>query len=197
MMMCPNTLTTDTDGGYRDMLVLPDAVFEQLRHLLDMEAKNQWAVGDFIVDVWTEIEKYTPEDERKQAHAKMITEMATKTGADKSTLRSREKVAGFFDERTRNRWVPPYTYHHMRALAAVGEGWEEVALWGLSGGHNGHLATVDEMRQHIKGSVTPEQWRFEQFDKLDLHILRVASKMDGRTQLALYLIRRLLYELDW
>ena len=68
---------------------LPDAVFTQLRHLLDMEEGIQWKVGDFIRDVWAEMNRYVDKDDERKEHASMISQMANGTAADSSTLRSR------------------------------------------------------------------------------------------------------------
>ena len=132
---------------------LPEAVFVQLRHLLDMEEGIQWSVGDFILDVWTETRKYDQDDEKK-AHASMIREMAEGTGADKSTLRSRENMSKFYDKHDREVWQPPYTYHQLRAIRKAGEtSWRSVAGWGLTGGWNNGVATIDEIRAKIDGQI--------------------------------------------
>ena len=153
---------------------LPDLVYEQLRHLLDMGERNQWAVGDFIRDVWEEIEKNVPKEEHKKEHATMIIQMATNTGADKSTLRSREKMSTFYQMGWRATWQPPYTYHHLRALMGAGpDGWADVASWGLTGGYNGGLATVEEIRDHIRGAVDPTELTRKRLVSLQ----RMASKI--------------------
>lgn len=135
---------------------LPDLVFEQLRHLLDMGEIQQWAVGDFIRDVWEEIEKNIPEGSERKEYASMIRQMANATGADESTLRSRAKMSKFYlTKATRESWQPPYTYHHLRALMSAGDNWREIALWGLTGGFNEGVATVQEIRDKIRGDRDP------------------------------------------
>jgi hypothetical protein len=146
-------------------MILPDGVFVQLQHLLDLEAVNQWAVGDFIVDVWAEIQRYAPEEEQKQEHADMIKQMASNTGADKSTLRHREKMSGFYPVSERGRWMPPYSYHHLRALMSA-DNFEETAHWGLTGSIGGGVATVAEIRHKIKGDKSPEQLEQERIRAL-------------------------------
>ena len=154
---------------------LPDLVYEQLRHLLSMGEANQWAVGDFIRDVWIEIEMRVPDGDERKEHAAMIRLMAENTGADESTLRSRKKMSTFYDKITREEWMPPYTYHHLRALMAVGrDQWTETATWGLTGGWNGGLVTVKEIREHIRGKTEPlvlTQQRLERLQKLASKII--------------------------
>ena len=134
---------------------LPDAVFVQLRHLLDQGETVQWATGDFIRDVWEEIHRYTPKIDQPKEQAQMIKDMARETGADKSTLRSRFRMSVFFTDQQRATWMPPYTYHQMRALKSAEDGWADVATWGLMGGWNGQLATIEEIRAHIRGEQDP------------------------------------------
>lgn len=131
---------------------LPDMVFAQLRHLLDMEENLQWEVGDFIRDVWVEIEIRVPDGKERKAHAEMINQMAYGTGADKSTLRSREKMSMFYTKEDRAKW-DMYTYHQLRAIRKAGENWETVAEWGMTGGYNGGVATIDELRAKIDGEI--------------------------------------------
>lgn len=148
---------------------LPDAVFEQLRYLLDRGEQNQWDVGDFIRDVWSEIQVYVPVDEQKKAHAVMIIQMADRTGADKSTIRSRESMSSFFNDLARLAWQPPFTYHQMRALKTAGpDDWEKVAEWAMDGGYNGQPASIDEIREHINGKVSPSDLLRKRLTRLEL-----------------------------
>ena len=153
---------------------LPDLVYEQLRHLLSMGEANQWAVGDFIRDVWIEIEMRVPDGDERKEHAAMIRLMAQNTGADESTLRSRKNMSTFYPESARQVWQPPYTYHHLRALMSAGDEWEQVAQWGLTGGYNDGIATVREIREHIRGKTEPlvlTQQRLTRLQKLASKII--------------------------
>ena len=138
-----------------DVMRLPDAVFTQLRHLLDMEEGLQWDVGDFIRDVWSEIARYS--EDQKKDHADMVKQMANGTGADKSTLRSREKMSTFYSKQARDTWQPPYSYHQMRALMSAGTEWVGVATWGLDGGWNNGVANIEEIRAKITSDRDPNE----------------------------------------
>jgi hypothetical protein len=177
-----------------EKLILPDAVYTQLQHLLDMETIPQWAVGDFIVDVWAEIERYVPEKERKQAHAEMIRDMATNTGADKSTLRSREKMSEFYTKEDREAWMPPLSYHHLRALMSAGDEWREVAIWAQTGSFAGGVATVADIRAKIKGDKTPEQLTHDRLMVLDgkFQVLLGDFRTDPKTKMAIAMMSILL-----
>jgi hypothetical protein len=84
----------------------------------------------------------------------MIKDLAKGTGADKSSLRRREKMSRFFHDADRKYWQPPFTYHQMRALMTAGEDkWRDVALWAMDGGWNNGVATIDEIRAKITGEV--------------------------------------------
>ena len=133
-------------------MILPDDVFTQLQHLLDTEHTAQWTVGDFICDVWAEVQTRYPD-----GHADMITQLASKTGADKSTLRSREKMSGFYSQADREDWIPPLSYHHLRAQLPTGDDWRLYADWTLVNGKGGGVATVGELREHLKSLRDKDQ----------------------------------------
>jgi hypothetical protein len=109
---------------------IPDEALLQLRALLETEGGIQWEIGDFIVSYWEEVLKYVKPDEVREAHANVIRQFAHGTGADRSTLRDREKMSMFFTEADRARF-PMFTYHQFRALRKAGkdewEWWAEVA----------------------------------------------------------------------
>lgn len=157
---------------------LPDAVFTQLRHLLDMEEGIQWKVGDFIRDVWAEMSRYTDQDDQRKEHASMISQMANGTGADKSTLRSRKKMSVFFTDADRSFWQPPYTYHQMRALMSAGEDkWRDVALWGMDGGWNNGVATIDEIREKITGEIDARELCLKRLIVLERKIMTIRGDL--------------------
>ena len=152
---------------------LPDLVFEQLRHLLEMGDIQQWAIGDFIRDVWEEIEKNIPEGSERKEYASMIRQMANATGADESTLRSRTKMSRFYSDADRDVWQPPYTYHHLRALMSAGDDWPGIAMWGLTGGFNDGVATVQEIRDKIRGDRDPLELTRARIERLHKTVDRI------------------------
>jgi hypothetical protein len=172
-------------------VILPDEVFTQLRYLLDQGDMIQWRTGDFILDVWAEIAKYSPPGDHKKDHAIMITQMASRTGADKSTLRSRERVSEFFDEDMRNKWQPPYSYSQMKALRTAGDEWETVAEWGLDGGWNNGVATTDEIRDKISGQRDPKELLLKRLVSMEKTARRIiddeATPVDVREGMVLAL----------
>lgn len=148
---------------------LPDAVFTQLRHMLDMEEGVQWGVGDFILDVWTELSRFVSDEDRRKEHANMINQMASKTGADKSTLRSRENMSKFYSPQDRVEY-DMFTYHQFRALRKAGDNWREIAEWAKDGGWNNGMATIDEIRAKIDGEQDSLDLTRKRLDALERKI---------------------------
>ena len=109
---------------------IPDEALLQLRDLLEQDATMQWEIGRFIAVYWEEVLKYVDTRDTREAHAEVIRQFATGTGADRTTLRDREKMWLFFTDEDRARF-PTFTYHQFRALRKAGpndwERWAELA----------------------------------------------------------------------
>lgn len=99
---------------------IPDEALDQLRELLEQDGQMQWVIGQFVVDFWQEMLKYIKPEEIREAHAEVIRQFAKGTGADKSTLRDREKMYLFYEDFDRSRY-PTFTYHQWRALRKAGK----------------------------------------------------------------------------
>lgn len=129
---------------------IPDDAIDQLRSLLEADGQMQWKIGQFIADYWQEMRKYIHEEEEREQHAELIRQFARGTGADKTTLRDREKMWLFFTDDDRLRYEV-FTYHQFRALRSAGEdNWEEYAEWAIEYG-----ASVAEIRRKIKMDKDP------------------------------------------
>jgi len=104
---------------------LPDEVIETARQLFHQVEGYQWRVGDFLVDIVDEIEKYSG------SRSRVIRELSIRCGADASTLRDRENMARFFPAPLRQDYEA-LSYSQLRACKAAGsDRWREYADWAL------------------------------------------------------------------
>jgi hypothetical protein len=133
---------------------IPDEAYDQLRTLLEHDGSIQWQVGDFITEFWTEMKRYLVESEVNKAHAKMIRDFADHTGADRTTLRDRERMSRFFTQEERAEY-PILTFHQFRALRSAGDDWQQWAEWAMENGRQGAPASTSKIRQAIKESKDP------------------------------------------
>ncbi len=118
-------MTAMPSGG----LVLPDIIIETLRALANRGDTQQWEIGDFLVGVVDEIKKYVPDEgytPEVVTRARLLRELADRTGLDASTLRDREVMARFFTHADREAYHA-LTYHQLRACKGGGERWREYA----------------------------------------------------------------------
>lgn len=143
-------------------LELPEVVYDQLRGLLDQKEVLQWEIGDFIVDVWQEVERYTPEDERRKAHARFLKDLAYNTGTHYGSLRNMEVMSGFYSTKDRKAYIPPLTWSHLRACLSAGEDWETWARWAVD-----NQASADAIRAERKGAQTAQDRERELVERLD------------------------------
>jgi hypothetical protein len=101
-------------------VLLPDAVIETLRQLINDGDNHQFRVGDFICDVLDEFPAI--------ARADLIKQMADRTGANRSTLRDRHNMARFFPSKVRQEF-DMLTFSQLRACKSAGEEWRTYAEW--------------------------------------------------------------------
>ncbi len=134
------------EGLTRDApVLLPDALIETLRQLLDDAESYQWATGDFIMDVLVEFDQIKRSD--------LIKQMADRTGADRSTLRDRHNVAKFYPKVIRKEY-DMLSYSQLRACKAAGDEWRKYAEWAVS-----HLpAPVAMIRARINSNGDNEPY---------------------------------------
>jgi hypothetical protein len=140
---------------------IPDEALNQLRTLLEQDGEMQWQIGQFIVDYWQEMLKYVKQDEVREAHAELIRQLARGTGADRSTLRDREKMRLFFTDDDLARF-PVFTYHQWRALRSAGERWLEFAERA-----NDENWSVAKIRAEIKGKPTLAEVTLKRLGKIE------------------------------
>jgi hypothetical protein len=133
---------------------IPDEAYDQLQSLLDAEGGLQWKVGDFLSEYWEELRKYTHESEEAETHAKLIRDFADGTGASRSTLRDRKKMAEFFTTEDRNKWQM-FSYHQFRSLRSAGDDWEIWAEWALRNTYKGRPASEKKIREAIDADKDP------------------------------------------
>ena len=146
---------------------LPDEVYNQLEYLLNQKENMQWEIGDFIVDLWAEVEKYTPEDDRRKEHASLLKNLAENTGTHYGTLRNMERMSGFYSPERRERWSQ-LTYYQLRSASSAGEDWERWCEWAVGeGSFNGRPASGDAIREAIAGKKTAEDKYLKLVKKID------------------------------
>jgi hypothetical protein len=162
---------------------IPDEALDQLRTLLEKDGQMQWIIGDFIVDFWTEVQKYVDTSDTREAHAEVIRQFASGTGADRTTLRDREKMSMFFTKADRARF-PLFTYHQFRALRKAGEGWEEYAEIAANNGYS-----VAQIRNLIDTEEAPMEVLKKRIAKLCRATWKIMDDetvpMEVRTSLSL------------
>jgi len=146
--------------GYQvtDKILLPDEIIDGVRSRLEYAEPLQWDLGDFLVDVGTELYPYLKGAGIRYPRAYTIREISSRVGCDPSTLRDRETMARFFPQEIRSHWQPPLTYSHLRACKAAGDAWESHASWAVDNlpappavirarvKTNGHLAPAWQSR---------------------------------------------------
>lgn len=139
---------------------LPDEVYTQLNHLLEQKENLQWEIGDFIIELWDEIKRYTPKKDWRKEHARLLNDLAENTGSHYGTLGNLERMSGFYSHEWRERWQPPLSYYQLRACKAAGEDWERWCEWAVGEGANpytGRPASGDAIRDAIKGEQSKEE----------------------------------------
>ena len=147
---------------------IPDEALMQLRDLLEQDGEMQWVIGDFIAGYWTEMLKYVKPEEVREEHAEMIRQFAAGTGADRTTLRDREKMSLFFAKADRLLY-PEFTYHQWRALRKAGpndwERWAEIAAlnnW-----------SVAKIRSMMDGDKNPMEVLLKRINKLGISVRKI------------------------
>ena len=140
---------------------IPDEALNQLRSILERDGQTQWEIGDFIVAYWEETLKYIEPQEIGNAHAELIRQFAAGTGADRTTLRDREKMSLFFAKADRLRF-PVFTYHQWRALRKAGPNdWERYAEIAVNSGYS-----VAQIRNLIDSDKNPTEVLLNRINKL-------------------------------
>ena len=152
---------------------VPDEALDQLRSILERDGQTQWEIGDFIVAYWTETLKYVEPQEIGNAHAELIRQFAAGTGADRTTLRDREKMSLFYSKADRAKF-PVFTYHQFRALRKAGpndwERWAELASnqnWGVA-----------KIRLEIAKKESPMEVLLKRIDKLGKATRKILDDQD-------------------
>lgn len=154
---------------------IPDEAYNQLQRLLDDEGENKWAIGDFIKAYWEEMLKYVNADEVRDAHAKLIRDFADNTGADRTTLRDREKMSLFFSVADRERYSV-FSYHQFRALRSAGEEmWEQWAEWALENSFNGRPASLRRIRDAMDADRDPRLFYQKKLARMEADAYKVLA----------------------
>lgn len=149
---------------------LPDVVYDQLRGLLDQKEVLQWEIGDFIVDVWQEVKRYVPEDERRKEHARFLKDLAYHTGTHYGSLRNMEVMSEFYSTKDRKAYIPPLTWSHLRACLSAGEDWETWARWAVD-----NQASADAIRAERKGAQTAQDRERELLRRLETLMIELVE----------------------
>ncbi len=141
---------------------LPDEVFIQLSHMLAQGDKYQWRIGDFINEIWEEVQPYVVLKQRetqaqaiRREHAFLIRSLAEGTGADRSTLNAWQNMATFFSVADREKYYM-LTHSQLKACKGEGEDWETWAEWALTNGFHGRPAGVHTIRKAQALKKNPE-----------------------------------------
>lgn len=171
--------TDDSDFNWMRIhgvqMKLPDEVYNQLTYLLDQKENMQWEIGDFIVDLWSEVARYTPEDERRKEHAILLKNLAENTGTHTGTLRNLERMSGFYSPERRERWSM-LTYYQLRSATSAGEEWEGWCEWAVGeGSFNGRPASGDAIREAIAGKRTEEERYAKLVQRIDKLVQQVIA----------------------
>ena len=118
---------------------LPEPIIEHARQLIEQGESHQWVVGDYLVGVVDELAEFyarlvDPDQACKhirKGRAHIISQIADRTGTDRSTLRDREVMARFYRPDLRAEYAP-LTYHQLRACKSAGDDWVQYAEWALN-----------------------------------------------------------------
>lgn len=173
---------------------LPDEVYTQLTYLLSQKEDLQWEIGDFIVDLWSEIEKYTPENDRRKEHATLLKDLSENTGSHYGTLRNLERMSGFYKPEWRQRWQPELSYYQLRAAKTAGDEWERWCEWAVGeGSFNGRPASGDRIREAITGKKTNFQRVYERLDSIQVQAEQIMAD-EPQIAGALTLIPSIIYD---
>ena len=140
---------------------IPDEALDQLRALLEQDGEMQWAIGDFIAGYWTEMLNYVKPEEIRSEHAELIRQFAKGTGADRTTLRDREKMSLFF-AKTDRLLFPMFSYHQFRALRKAGE--DKWLDWAVLANDNNW--SVAQIRKEMAKQESPSEVLLKQLIKL-------------------------------
>jgi len=108
---------------------LPDDVIESFRDLAGNDEDVRWARGDFIatiVDEAMEELRHTP-DEKPRVARWVIRELARETGGERDDLSRCYLMADFYPPDVRSKYIPPLTFHKLRACRSAGEQWQKYA----------------------------------------------------------------------
>lgn len=137
-----------------DIPPLPDAAIEAIRQAVSDSDASAWQMGDLLAGLVDELGPHYSAFMR-HPRAWMIRQIASRTGADASTLRDRECMARFFSPDDRIEFYA-LSYHQMRACKSAGENWRKWAEWAA----NNLPAPVDYIRKMIKhnGEAPPAWW---------------------------------------
>lgn len=151
---------------------IPDEALDQLRAILERDGDTQWEIGQFIVDYWQEVLKYAKPGEIGDLHAELIRQFAKGTGADRTTLRDREKMRLFFSDKDRAKF-PTFSYHQWRALRKAGEDWERWAILAYNGGWS-----VAQIRREMALEKDPKEVLLKRINKLGISIRKILDDQD-------------------
>lgn len=101
---------------------LPDEIIDRLIALDDQSSGLQWEMGDYICELTDELETFYAQylGSPKEAHVWLVGHLAARSGIAKSTIRDREAVCRFFQDRQA---ISHLTFHQARALKAAGDKW--------------------------------------------------------------------------
>ena len=151
---------------------IPDEALTQLRTLLEEDGTMQWEIGKFIAVYWQEVLRYVDSRDTREAHAEVIRQFASGTGADRTTLRDREKMWLFFTDDDRERF-PVFTYHQFRALRKAGEDWERWAILASDGNWS-----VARIRKEMAKEEDPNKVLLKRLDKLGKATRKILDDQD-------------------
>ena len=155
---------------------IPDEALLQLRDLLEKDGTMQWDIGQFISTYWEEVKKYVDTPDLRvlrDAHAEVIRQFAAGTGADRTTLRDRERMWMFFTDADRARF-PMFTYHQFRALRKAGE--DDWKRWAeLAAANNWSVAKI---RKEMAKEEDPKEVLLKRLNKLGKAVHKILDDED-------------------
>ncbi len=143
---------------------LPETVIAKAQWLFQNEENANWAVGDFLHELWVEAGNYMTEEffhgDGSECRQWICKELARECGKAIKTVRRRWEVSAFYPLEIREIYSPPLSYSHLRAAMGAGNDWQLLLDWGLEymDTHNGKTPPVEMMQSKVNGEDDWERY---------------------------------------